>query len=61
MGNWTNFLEPSVTYQVFGAISIGLITGGFGITLSHELIHRPKKMGDWIRSAIIVASVLQYF
>ncbi len=36
-------LEPSVTYKVLGAISIGLITGGFGITLSHELIHRPKK------------------
>ena len=36
-------LETSTTYQTFGAISLGLITGGFGITLGHELIHRPKK------------------
>tara|TARA_B100000925_G_scaffold229230_1_gene177736 strand:+ start:5671 stop:6678 length:1008 start_codon:yes stop_codon:yes gene_type:complete len=36
-------MEPSITNQVLGAISLGMITGGFGITLSHELIHRPKK------------------
>ena len=36
-------MEPSITNQILGAISLGMITGGFGITLSHELIHRPKK------------------
>ena len=30
-------------HQVLGIISLGIITGGFGITVSHELVHRKTK------------------
>ena len=36
-------LESSTGFQILGAISLGIITGGFGITISHEFIHRPNK------------------
>ena len=35
--------ETNTLYLVLGTISLGIITGGFGITVAHELIHRLKK------------------
>ena len=35
--------QTEISHQILGAVSLGIITGGFGITVSHELIHRPKK------------------
>ena len=35
--------EQALVHQFYGSISLGIITGGFGITVSHELVHRPKK------------------
>ena len=43
--------ENNPTYFLIGCISIGTITGGFGITIAHELIHRTTKwergLGVW--------------
>ena len=44
--------EPNILYFFLGSISVGIITGGFGITIAHELVHRPIKwqraLGVWI-------------
>jgi len=44
--------EQNLIYFILGSISVGIITGGFGITIAHELIHRPVKwqrgLGVWI-------------
>ena len=43
--------ESNPLYLALGSISIGIITGGFGITIAHELVHRPIKwqrgLGVW--------------
>jgi len=47
----TNFLILTT-----GTISLGIITGGFGITIAHELVHRPSKwqrgLGVWILATV---------
>ena len=43
--------ENNLLYLALGSVSIGIITGGFGITIAHELVHRPVKwqrgLGVW--------------
>ena len=34
--------ESNLFFLFAGSVSIGLVTGGFGITISHELIHRSS-------------------
>ncbi len=48
--------QSSIIYMSLGIISLGIINGGFGITIAHELIHRTKKwergLGVWILSLV---------
>lgn len=43
--------QSDFLFFILGTISIGIMTGGFGITISHELVHRPTKwqrgLGVW--------------
>ena len=47
----------SFTELLASGLALGTITGGVGITVAHELMHRPKKM-DKLLSKLIMASVL---
>lgn len=38
----TLFLSPGC------AISVGIYTGGLGITVSHELVHRTNRVEQWL-------------
>ena len=49
---FTNYLE-----LFLNGLALGTITGGIGITIAHELMHRPKKV-DRFLSKLIMASVL---
>ena len=52
--------ENNSFYLALGSISIGIITGGFGITIAHELVHRPIKwqrgLGVWALALVNFAS-----
>jgi len=49
---FTSFME-----LFLNGLALGTITGGIGITIAHELMHRPKKV-DRFLSKLIMASVL---
>ena len=52
--------ESSLLHFILGCVSIGIITGGFGITIAHELVHRPIKwqrgLGVWALALVNYAA-----
>jgi alkane 1-monooxygenase len=52
--------EQNFYYFICGTLSVGIITGGFGITIAHELVHRPTKwqraLGVWVLTTVNFAA-----
>lgn len=46
-------LKPGGMSFILTALSIGLATGGTGITVAHELIHRSERLLKWMGSALL--------
>ncbi len=48
--------EENLLHFTLGTISVGIITGGFGITIAHELVHRTTKwqrgLGVWVLALV---------
>ena len=51
-------VEKNLFCFIAGCVSIGIITGGFGITIAHELIHRTTK---WERGlGVYILNLVSY-
>jgi alkane 1-monooxygenase len=57
---WTRQLAPWWV-QAGWVLSVALSTGGIGITVAHELIHRKTKMERWIGRLILMTVLYMHF
>ena len=48
--------NPSIEDALWRAVSIGFVTGTFGITIAHELGHRPSRL-DRVLSQLLLVTV----
>lgn len=50
------------TYElVLFTISVGMVSGGVGITIAHELGHRSEKFEQFLAKALLLCSAYQHF
>ena len=52
---WAAGQRPLPWYEFLGlATSVGVYTGGIGITVSHELSHKGTKLEQWLGRLLVV-------
>jgi alkane 1-monooxygenase len=56
LGAYQMKLQPTEPHFWGAALSLGVASGGMGITIAHELIHRTKKT-DWTLGTALLAQV----
>lgn len=62
---WAAYAFAQQAMQPYEAIlfviSIGLVSGGVGITIAHELGHRAEKFEQFLAKALLLCSAYQHF
>ncbi len=53
--------RPSVEAALWLGVSVGFITGGFGITIAHELGHRPGRCDRFVSQLLLVTVCYGHF
>ncbi len=56
-------LFEELTFIEYGGIvfSIALSNGGIGITIAHELVHRPSKFEQWVGRILLMSVLYMHF
>ena len=53
---------PLTTVEIVGnTLAIGIIIGGIGINVAHEIGHRPQWYNQWISRALLLPSLYMHF
>lgn len=61
-GCWAASQPGLAWYELLGlAMSVGVYTGGIGITVSHELSHKGTKLEQWLGRVLVVAVSYGHF
>ena len=53
--------KPGIEGALWFGVSIGFITGGFGITIAHELGHRPGRFDRFVSQVLLVSVCYGHF
>ena len=53
--------KPSIDAALWFGVSIGFISGGFGITIAHELGHRPGRFDRFVSQVLLVTVCYGHF
>ncbi len=54
-------VKPGIEGALWFGVSIGFITGGFGITIAHELGHRPGRFDRFLSQVLLVSVCYGHF
>ncbi|MEZ6014612.1 MAG: alkane 1-monooxygenase [Planctomycetota bacterium] len=58
---WISEAPPSPLGWVAFALSLGLVTGGIGINVAHELMHRPGRMHRALAEVLMTSTLYAHF
>jgi alkane 1-monooxygenase len=61
LGARLTFTEPTLLVRAGWILSVALSTGGIGITVAHELIHRRSAAEQWVGKGILMTVLYMHF